>query len=287
MGQAEAFQLGFWDVDDATYFADSPHSLSHSESEDFAENPALYEGRHLLKRWAEERTAPLEFGVAFDATVFTAVLSPGSIVQIPPDVLTTNGQRRGKAWDEWSSAQGSKILVTQRQAAVIAAMLDSLHAHESANRLLFELEGRAQQAIRFECPHTGIVRRSKLDRLLLKDGYIVDLKTAADSSPKAFAKQAIDLGYHRQAQWYQEAVWMTVGEKLPFVFVVVQKTPPYTVNCIDLDEEFLELAAEENEATLRRFAECQRTGVWRHESHGSVITISPPGWAKQERYWSL
>jgi hypothetical protein len=165
-------------------------------------------------------------------------------------------------------------------------MLANIRRHEKADLLLFGREGRNEVPIRFDCPHTGLKRRCKLDRLLDDNEVIIDIKAVADASPKGFASLAYRLGYHCQAAWYQDAVAALAGSCPAFVFIVAEKDPPFTVNVFEPSPEFVELGREENESDLRRFAACKETGVWEFETHGTILNLPAPAWAKYEKDWS-
>lgn len=270
-----------WKVSDSEYYGDSANTVSHSEMEDFRDSPALYEGRYLTKRWPRETTAALSFGSLFDACLF----APETVVTIPENVLAKNGSRRGEEWNKFVEANSGNVLMSRDDAVIVDEMLESLRSNPCSRRLLFDFPGESQVAIRFDCPETGIKRRCKLDRLVRSQGLIVDVKSAVSAAPKAFSHAAFNYGYHRQQDWYQGAVEEMTGSRWPFVFIVVQKSPPYTVRCIELDTEFADMARADNIEDLRAFAECKASGIWRDDDHGKIITLSAPQWAKYERHW--
>ena len=108
---------------------------------------------------------------------------------------------------------------------------------------------------------------------------ITDLKTAANPSPEAWAKQALDLGYHRQASWYRDGVEACgLARDAAFAFIVVRSSPPHEVAVYELDEEDLGLGAAENRATLREIAECTRTGNWSPEWAQRAHVVKLPKW---------
>jgi hypothetical protein len=67
--------------------------------------------------------------------------------------------------------------------------------------------------------------------------YIADLKTTGDLD--SWAKSVTAYGYHRQAAFYRWLCEQETGHRLPFSFVVVEKTAPYRCRVIDLDDAYL------------------------------------------------
>ena len=47
-----------------------------------------------------------------------------------------------------------------------------------------------------------------------------------------------------------------------FIFVTVEKTPPYAVNVFEASEEFIRAGEETNKKLYTLFASCQSSGNW-------------------------
>lgn len=206
-----------------------------------------------------------------------------SFTPIPRRVLNAQGHKKGSAWTEFADAHADEILLKEDEFETIVHMLDSIRIHGAARELLFDLKGKNEYSIRWKCQHTGIKRRARLDRVI--PGLIIDLKSLADVSAKEFAAHAYRYGYHRQVAFYQDAILALRGRVLRFVFVCVQKTPPYTCEVYELDSEFVNLGGDENRDALRRLAGCRDSGVFQSPSHGTIVTLSAPTWALNERHW--
>jgi hypothetical protein len=111
-------------------------------------------------------------------------------------------------------------------------------------------------------------------------GLLVDLKTTVNADPREFGKTAYKFGYHQSAGHYQDGVLAATGELLPFTFVLVEKTAPYFVSVVQLDEEAVQAGRALNERAKRIYAECTKSGVW--PGYPASEPISLPMWASYE-----
>ena len=72
-----------------------------------------------------------------------------------------------------------------------------------------------------------------------QQNYIMDLKTTGSAKPEDFVKNAYKYGYHRQAYWYSYGYEQCFKEEPKgFVFIVVEKEPPYEVCVFEATELF-------------------------------------------------
>lgn len=204
-----------------------------------------------------------------------------AFIPIPEDVLSKSGSKAGKAWEEWRDDQPvGSILLKAEDFEPMADWLESLWDHDAAYTLLRTGKGFFERAIRWTDPQTGLILRCKPDRMT--DTFIADLKTSRGANPKSFAKDAQNFGYHRQAAWYQDGVEALTGERLPFVFAVIEKNPPYRVETFEMEDEWVETGRLQNRHIIERIAEQRKRGEWRSWTHGKIIKLSAPRWSRYD-----
>ena len=122
---------------------------------------------------------------------------------------------------------------------------------------------------------TGVLCKGRIDCYNEELGIIVDLKTTLDASPKGFPRKLYSYGYHRQAAWYLEGLRAHNEPAAHFVFIAVETAPPYSLGLYRLADNTIRLSKAENEALLRRYAECLRTDTWPGYTNG-IEDISIP-----------
>lgn len=184
---------------------------------------------------------------------------------------------RLKKHQDAKKAKRAEGLTVINRADLLAAarMARAVSRHPLASAILSE--GKAEQSFYWIDPETGVTCRGRVD--LLRDNAIVDVKTCADASPAGFARAAAQFRYDMQAANYSEGIEAVTGERLPFVFVCVEKEAPHLVACYQLDDFALERGSRDCAEARRIFAECESSGAWPAYST-DIETLSLPGWAK-------
>lgn len=165
----------------------------------------------------------------------------------------------------------------------VQAMAATLRAHPLAARLLNPDNGVAEQSIFWTDPRWGVERRARLDWATEIDGLpvVVDYKTSTTADPKTVGRKVADFGYHQQHAWYLDAVRAAdMSEDPAFAFIFQEKTPPYLVSVIELDERAVNLGRDLNEQALEIFRDCTASGVWpAYADETAITTVDVPRWA--------
>ena len=172
------------------------------------------------------------------------------------DRRTTKGKELyAKALEE----NADKEIITDEQYQEIQAMHHAVLCHPEALRLV--LSGRVEKSIFWEDPDTGILCKVRPD--IWHDNMIVDLKTSNNAAFKPFQNSAYSLGYHLQAAMIHEAFKHQLQiDMQDFIFLVIEKQPPYAIALYPLDESALELGISEFKQLLDKLKHCQDTEIW-------------------------
>lgn len=151
----------------------------------------------------------------------------------------------------------------------VEAMAEAIRQHPVAGPLFTPDGGMAEQSIYWTDARTGVRCRCRPDWMPHRQEngrlVVVDYKTAKAVDEAALQRAVYERGYHAQAAFYLDGVKAAglAGDQEPaFVFVFQSKTAPYLVHLVELDFPALTLGAARNERALRRYAECERTGIW-------------------------
>jgi hypothetical protein len=163
----------------------------------------------------------------------------------------------------------------------VQEMVAAILAHPIASRLFSPDSGKPEQSLFWQDNPTGIWRRARLDWLPNpRDGRLIvaDYKTCRSADPETFAKSAAEYGYHQQAQWYIDGIRACGLDNDPaFIFVAQEKTAPYLVSVIELDDTALAIGRNLNRGAINIYAECMKTGIWPGYTSG-VELVSLPAW---------
>ena len=194
--------------------------------------------------------------------------------------LNANG-KNVRLWSdvlsEWTENNPGRIVLSPEVWDQLHAMRDAVHNHPAAHALLTSVPGEAEKSVYWIDPITGVLCRCRPD-WWREDWIIPDLKTTDDASPEGFAKSIANWRYDVQAAFYMDGIEQATGKRpKSFVFIAVEKKPPYGVGVYVLDSDSLELGRAQYQHDLRIYAECVRTGEW--PGYGDKIqTISLPAW---------
>jgi len=142
------------------------------------------------------------------------------------------------AWETFIASSEGKTVLTDEQHKTMDMARIAVHADPLAKKLLdtaiaFE---QVQDTVISKTPYRGIAD-------IVGDGWIADVKTAADGCPDSFMRQAFNLKYHEQAAAYCR-IW---GVPKAY-FIVVETHPPYNTCVFEQSED----ARERADANLLR-----------------------------------
>ncbi|MDN5726842.1 MAG: PD-(D/E)XK nuclease-like domain-containing protein [Propionibacteriales bacterium] len=225
-------------------------------------------------RFAWDRTHPrgdrpeFDFGHAAHALV----LGAGA----PLHRLSYDDMRSKAAKEEASTARAKGAVPLKPkeydQVVEMAAAIESTPGAQAA------LAGEPEVSAFRQDDESGLWLRARFD--VLGDHHLGDYKTAVSADPDTFARKAYEFGYDMQAAHYlATAVALgAVPADAPFRFVVQEKTAPYLVSVIELDQSYLEIGTERVRRAIDLYAACVAAGDWPGYP-ADVVTVGPPRWA--------
>lgn len=241
-----------------------------------------------------ERTEAMRWG----GLVHTFVLEPDKFtsetVVGPNRPRPTKAQRNAKKpapetleliafWDGFDREHAGKEVVSADEVAELRLMRDAVYAHPAAHKILDCGDPRIEHSLFWQDADTGVRCRSRPDFWRPDMGHlIVDLKTTSDGRSGPFTWDCLNYRYHVQASMYLDAVRAVTGEEpRGFVFICVEKNPPYLVSCYAADSEMIIAGASAYLGDLFTYRKCLETGEWPGYSQ-LIETISmPAGLASQ------
>lgn len=262
--------------------------VSRSGIKLFRENrEAYYEVFEARTRKDDSTTDNLIFGVCLHTLALDGV--DNTVIAIPDSALTSNGQRRGKAWNAFKAECNERGLTPLfwEEIETLKHMVAALQKHPRAKELLYGDDAVVEESIFWQDVDTGLWLRVRPD-VRRNLGYfraVVDLKSAADVSAEGFAYSATKFAYDIQHYLYKQGVKAATGEDHAFTFVVVEKEWPFRVRCYELDEEYERLAESKTRLALEQIAKCRLTNNWMPVGWDTIQAIQPPYKAKFANQW--
>lgn len=184
--------------------------------------------------------------------------------------------KRGNKWTipANEARDAGKIAVTTAEWEGIKGMRDAVMAHELGRNAF--TGHKAEQSVFHD--DNGLMVKVRPDAY--KPGLIVDLKTCVSADPNEFKRTAYKLGYFISAAMYVDIWKAATGEEVSFAFVNVEKTAPYLVSVVDLDEEALEYGRQMIIRAKSVYAECVAANAW--PGYRPFTTVGLPKYAISE-----
>jgi exodeoxyribonuclease VIII len=199
------------------------------------------------------------------------------------DRRTKDGKAR---WLEFEAEAGDRELIDADDRAIISRMAESVWRHPAAAMLLHR-QGKAETTHMWIDPTTGAECKCRPDWLTNDGNLIIDLKTTEDASPSGFQRSVANYRYHVQASWYLDGVESATGHRPDqFIFICVEKKPPYAVAVYAADAEMIQIGAETAARDLARLVECKASNTWPGYSD-QIEPLSLPAWMRPRADGSL
>lgn len=217
-------------------------------------------------------TPAMEFGSAFHDALLLPTEFTSRYVAAPKFDKRT---KEGKAGHEaFSIANAGKKLVAPDDLESMKGMAEAIKSHPEASKYLSA--GTSELSCFWKDAEFDVLCKARPD-LLLEGGIIVDIKTTNDASFKEFQKSIANFRYHVQAAWYLDGVSRHHAAD-SFVFIAVEKKPPYAVAVYMLDEASIEKGREVYRQDLATYAECLKNNKWpAYSSELQVMNL--PAWS--------
>ena len=250
-------------------------------------------------RWAMERpeaeTDAMRVGTALHFMAETGSLD-GYIVAGQCEAITAKGERcdnpgKVRIAGKWycgvkGHAKGGvpdKIdVVTPDEYARVKGMYSALCNHPATKELLESSTG-SEITVFWTDKETGVECKARFDLLsrAMDFNVLVDFKTCQDSSPKNFPSQIIRYGYHTRLAFYNIGA-AVAGIPVDYtVIAAVESNQPFAVTAHLLKSYHLESSHRKCRQILKRWAECQASGVWPgYSDQFSEVVFS--SWAERE-----
>lgn len=192
-------------------------------------------------------------------------------------------------YKEWKAgilaANEGKTEISLETYKAVNRMIANVQAHPAA-KLLFKPGGKAEERIDwiwqgYDQDGNPIQVRCKIKPdWQAANGFIVDLKTTEDASPSGFLRSVYKYRYHVQSAYYIDGYTQRNGvEPRGFIFIAVEKSPPYAVALYFATPEMIQAGRSTYERDLRTYHHCLQTNEW-HGYPTQIMPLDLPTWFK-------
>jgi exodeoxyribonuclease VIII len=203
-------------------------------------------------------------------------------IAVKPDGMSF-ATKEGKAWRA-EQELAKKLIITAEENRAWVGMGRSIHGNTVARDIvqnsttelsLFTKNPALADFFGAENP----LLKCRIDMVPKTKKYLADIKTCEDAGAE-FEKTVFTYGYFQQAAFYLD-LWNALNpadQRHHFVFIAVEKSPPYAVRLVGLKESAIKAGRGLYIQRLTIWVECTRSGVW--PAYQQKITeIDIPSWA--------
>lgn len=177
-----------------------------------------------------------------------------------------------KEWLALAKKEGN-IVLTQDQWDTVNGCVDAIASDPTCASALANCKS--------EVSVFGVDRKARLD--IVTDGVtILDFKTVPDASRREFERRLIDDRWFVQGAWYLDLFndyCAPADYKKHFVFVLVEKSPPYDVRRYNLLPETIRCGREQYTKDFETYKACVKSGQW-PKSESKIENVGMPKWWK-------
>lgn len=231
---------------------DATAALNYSGSKALLQSGLHYQA---YLRQDREPTPALTLGSA----IHCAVLQPdlyASLYAVAPEGIDRRTTAGKAAWAEFQTLNAGKTILKSEEALVVDQM--SVAARELLARHKVTI---AKAEVMYAVDYCGCPLKSAID-LISEDGYIWDLKTCQDASPKGFLAAVRQFRYNLQQHFYRTVYEIETKERpRGFRFACVEKETMATA-VYELGPELTSYAVADFEKAVTLYKSCTALGEW-------------------------
>lgn len=234
--------------------------------------PAHFKAKYIDKLIPDKETPALTMG----SLVHRCILEPDTMAgafHVKPDGLNFSTVA-GKAW---KTEHGYKPIIDSEDLAAITGMRDSVWRHSKASAILkaseFERSAFAED--------DGLLLKARFDALPRTGNVIADLKTCNSADLDSVEKAMFQYGYYRQAAFYLRVANLLGLKRDFFVFIFMEKSPPYAVACYTPADIIIEAGEMMVSRDLQLLRNCYAEDKWPGYPEG-IEPCALPAWAMKQ-----
>lgn len=257
---------------DPAYRRDPAHAQSYVKH--ILKSPAHY---LAAKSRRFTSTLPMQIGTALHCLALEGPEQFDRDFVLKPDGINLT-TKEGK---EWKAAAGKRTVLSKTDQY---ASWDAVHGMaDSLRRMEWfypnQTDYRKYNEVSLYWESEGLDCKARLDRVVLTDDrvLVLDLKTTDSVDPKEFLRKVIGgMNYLFQAAWYSEAAQAAYSRPATFIFVGIERNPPYATRTFEVSEEMIQEGLLQTIQARRILAKCLRSQCWEPPQIEHEVLELPP-----------
>lgn len=227
-------------------------------------------GKDGLIEVTPQQLRAFDLGTAMHSTILEQDMSD---ILVGPEVST----KAVKAWKEFVAANPDKTVLTKQEYEKVKMAFEAVAEHPIAEKMISNAEIETSHFSKDN--ETGLMLCARPDGVNSDAGYMFDYKTSISANEFDFTKSIARFAYHLQAAHYIDIYESVTGNKINnYYFIVQEKSAPYAVNVIELDQADINAAMVIRRDLLNRISVAYKTNDFpAYTSEIKKVTL--PDWA--------
>ena len=265
----------FLRIPNEEYHAGNEQSSTKVKAAELGSGKHYYEAQYGPKK---EPTQALIEGSAFHAMMEDQAIFDAEFI-VKPEGLSLS-TKEGKKWKAENVLHRQILLPTFGEK--LKRMSEAVFNFSPALEFM-DIQGESETSHYWTDEMTGLRCKCRPDYITDNLEYVIDYKTTTDASKKGFQRAIVQYGYDIQAGFYMEGIEKSMGHRPKnFIFIVVEKQPPFNVAVYVADDEMVTLGYEKARRGLSKIKYWEDAKEFPNYSE-TVEIIGLPDWAKGKK----
>lgn len=215
--------------------------------------PMHYRARWITGEIEEEETPAMRLGTLTHRLVLEEE-SCADAFHVKPEGMNF-ASKEGKAWKE---SHDDRTIITTAEYNAMLGMRQAVRGHKLASRLLKRCD--YERSAFAECD--GLLLKARFDAIPIGGNAIVDLKTCEAADLDSVERSMEKRLYYRQAAFYLKIAELLGLGLQKFIFIFVEKNPPYAVATYELPDAVLRAGEMTVNRDLALLRDCMERDQW-------------------------
>lgn len=256
MDTIRTFRPGVYNIEIDEYH--NSNGLSRSGIMLFKKSPLHYWNEYKSESKKIEKSTP---AMLLGNAIHSYILEPETFTNkyLIIDKIKRNTKEGKLKYEEATNELNDRILLTQEVFDEVEKISQAFLANEMTKE--FVKGAQIEKSLFWHDKDTNILLKCRPD--IWHTNMICDIKTTSDASPREFQRAIMNYGYHIQAALIQDGIKAILNKEISdFVFLAIEKNPPYATGIYILDKDSIERGRQEYKSVLENYKETENTNKW-------------------------
>jgi hypothetical protein len=233
---------------------DATIALNYSGAKELLKSPAHYKAYLSTPR---EETKALRIGSFVHSSVLEGDLVTADKYAALPEGIDRRTKEGKAAYEAFIAATSGKTVLSADEWTLGDNVAKAMRRAREAIGVKF-----TKTEFMFTTDYCGVTIKCAIDALG-DDGYLYDLKTCEDASPRGFLQSVRNYRYNLQAHLYRTAYEAAFKTRLNgFRFIAAEKEAPFEFSVYEVGPELMTMAAFDFEAVVKTYKSCVALDEW-------------------------